>query len=491
MRIDAFNDFNQARDEPFANPRNAAAGSLRQLDPKVTANRPLQIYLYECANCEDVGLKTQWDVLETLAHWGLKVNHKISKQVSGVEGLLDYFDRMSEKRDDLLYEIDGVVFKVDDLAARETLGVRSHDPRWALAYKFPPCRATTRIKEIKVQVGRTGQLTPVAYLEPIRIGGVEISRASLHNQSEIERKDIRIGDVVLVERAGDVIPQVIKPITDERDGSEKPLHMPDECPVCGAEVVLSDDKKQAHCTNLNCPAQVRERLQHYASRDAMDIEGLGEKRAEQLVSAGLVEQISALYNLKKDDLLSLEGYAEKSAQNLLDEIASSKKATLTRFLYALGIPLVGSHIAQVLAGHFETLDDLQNASRQALESIQEIGPEVARSLTTFFNQEQNRQVLEDLRETGLALENPDAGEGNQTLENLTFVFTGELERWTRDEVKGLVEQAGGRATSSVSGETDYLVAGRGIGSKLDEARAQEVPVLDEEEFVEFLENHRE
>jgi len=370
------------------------------------------------------------------------------------------------------------------------LGVRSRDPRWALAYKFPPRRATTRIKEIKVQVGRTGQLTPVAYLEPIQIGGVEVSRASLHNQSEIERKDIRVGDVVLVERAGDVIPQVVKPITDERDSSEQKFYMPDECPVCGAEVVLSEDKKQAHCTNLNCPAQVRERLQHYASRDAMDIEGLGEKHAEQLVSTGLVERISALYNLEKDDLLSLEGYAEKSAQNLLDEIASSKKSTLARFLYALGIPLVGSHISRVLAGHFETLDDLQNASRQGLESIREIGPEVARSLTTFFDQEQNRQVLEELQEAGLTLENPNAGEGNQSLMSLTFVFTGSLEHWTRDEVKRLVEREGGRATSSVSGETDYVVAGGGTGSKLDEAQAQDVPVLNEDEFVEFLESHQ-
>jgi len=490
MRIDAFNDFNRKRDEPFANPRNAAAGSLRQLDPSVTAERPLRIYFYECANYEGLGFKSQWDVLKALSHWGLKVNDGISKQVSGVEGLLDYFERMSEQRDDLPYEIDGVVFKVDELAARELLGVRSRDPRWALAYKFPPRRATTRIEEIIVQVGRTGQLTPVALLEPVQIGGVEVSRVSLHNLSEIERKDIRVGDIVLVERAGDVIPQVVKPMTDKRDGSEQRFHMPDECPVCGVEVVLSEDRKQAHCTNLNCPAQVRERLQHYASRDALDIEGLGEKRAEQLVSAGLVEHISSLYHLEKENLLALEGYAEKSAENLLDEIESSKETTLARFLYALGIPLVGSHIAQVLAQHFKTLEDIQKASRQDLESIREIGPHVARSLTTFFEQKTNLQVLDDLQKAGLTLRNPDMVKGNQPLEGLTFVFTGSLERWTRDEARRLVEGAGGRATTSVSGETDYVVAGKGTGSKLDEAQALDVPILDEDEFVAYLENYQ-
>lgn len=382
------------------------------------------------------------------------------------------------------------MYKVDDLDARERLGVRSRDPRWALAYKFPPRRATTTIGEIQVQVGRTGQLTPVAILEPVRIGGVEVSRASLHNQSEIDRKDVRVGDVVLVERAGDVIPQVVKPIREERDGSERAFRLPEECPVCGGAVVMSDDKKQARCTNVACPAQLRERLHHFASRDALDIEGLGERRAGQLVSAGLVERISSLYHLSEEDLLALEGYAEKSAQNLLAEIEASKESTLARFLYALGIPLVGSHTARVLASQFETLGDLQEASRAELESVREIGPEVARSVKTFFEQEENRRVLAELQKAGLTLENPDAGEEEGPLAGLIFVFTGSLERWTRDEVQRLVERSGGRATSSVSGETDYLVAGSGPGSKLDEARARDVPVLDEEEFSQLLERRR-
>jgi DNA ligase (NAD+) len=315
---------------------------------------------------------------------------------------------------------------------------------------------------------------------------VEVSRASLHNQSEIERKDIRIGDRVLVERAGDVIPQVVKPITGERDGSERVFHLPDKCPVCGTEVVMSADKKQAHCPNVNCPAQLRGRITHYASRQALDIEGLGEKRTQQLIDAGLVSRLPDLYDLKKEDLVSLERYADRSAQNLLDEIEASKETTLPRFLYGLGIPLAGEHIVRVLAEQYGTLDDLMAASQEELEAIDEIGPEVARNLVTFFEEEENRQVVNEIREAGLTLANPYAEERERPLAGLTFVFTGELDRWTRDEVQRYVERLGGRATSSVSGQTDYVVAGPSAGSKLDEAQARDVPVLDEEEFVELV-----
>jgi len=492
MRKDEFEELNRRRadagERQFANPRNAAAGSVRQLDPNVTARRPLHIFFYEVAQSDGHDFETQWEILQTLPKWGLKVNAERTRLCSGVEETLHYHADMAEVRDDLLYEIDGVVYKVNQLADQAKLGVRTRDPRWALAYKFEPRRATTTVKDIEVQVGRTGKLTPVAVLEPVHIGGVEVSRASLHNQSEIERKDIRIGDAVLVERAGDVIPQVVKSIKEERDGAEEKFHMPDQCPVCGSEVVMSEDKKQTRCTNMNCPAQLRERVTHFASREAMDIEGLGEKRAEQLIDAGLVKRLSSLYELTKNDLLPLERFADKSAENLLREIEDSKERTLPRFLYALGIPLVGEHMTRVLATHFKTLGDLMQISEEELQKIEEIGPQVARSIVTFFAEDENRQVIQEIREAGLTLGNPYAEEEAQPLEGLTFVFTGSLERWTRDEVKRFVEQLGGRATSSVSGETDYVVAGPGAGSKLDEAKEQDIPVMDEEEFVQFVSN---
>jgi DNA ligase (NAD+) len=326
----------------------------------------------------------------------------------------------------------------------------------------------------------------VAILEPVHIGGVEVSRASLHNQSEIERKDIRIGDQVLVERAGDVIPQIVKPLKDERDGSEKKFHLPDNCPVCGASVVISDDKKQARCTNINCPAQIRQRIQHYASRSAMDIDGLGEKISAQLFERGLVENLPDLYELTKEDLLSLDGFADKSADNLLEEIEASKDQTLARFLVALSIPQVGEHMARLLSEHFEDLDELMEASEQDLEKLDEVGPVVAKSVATFFSEPQNRKAIQQLQSDGLALTNPFAGEQHGPLADLTFVFTGSLERWTRDEVKQLVERKGGRATSSVSGETDYVVAGPGAGSKLDEAEERDLQVMDEDQFIDFL-----
>jgi DNA ligase (NAD+) len=496
MRKDEFESLNRRRAEEnerqFANPRNAAAGSVRQFDPQVTARRPLHIFLYHVVDAAALGFETHWDVVQALPGWGLRVNREKMRRCAGVEEAIAYHADMADERDDLPYEIDGVVFKVDRLAAHDELGVRTRDPRWALAFKFEPRRATTTVEEIEVQVGRTGKLTPVALLEPVHIGGVEVSRASLHNQSEIERKDIRIGDAVLVERAGDVIPQVVGPLEERRDGSERAFHMPDECPVCGAEVVMSEDKKQTRCPNVNCPAQLQGRITHFASREALDIEGLGEKRAQQLIDAGLVERLSDLYALSKDDLLALDRYAEKSAQNLLREIEQSKEKSLARFLYGLGVPLVGEHVTRVLVRRYRTLDDLMAASQEELESIHEIGPQVAHNIVTFFEAEQNRRVIQEMREAGLELENPMfAGSGEaQPLAGLTFVFTGELERWTRDEVKRYVERLGGRATSGVSGETDYVVAGPGAGQKLEQARERDVPVLDEDEFVALVNDRR-
>ncbi len=501
MRKDEFRDFNRRRveqgEDPFANPRNAAAGSVRQLDPGVTAQRPLHIFLYGVPNGEDMGFETHWDVLQTLPKWGLPVNLEHTGRCADVEEAITYQREMAEKRNELPYEIDGVVVKVNRLDYQDRLGVRTRDPRWALAYKFEPRRATTKLRDVEFQVGRTGRVTPVALLEPVDIGGVEVSRASLHNQSEIDRKDIRVGDRVLVERAGDVIPHIVKSmaVANGREGEERSrerIRIPDRCPVCEGEVVMSDDEKQAHCTNVNCPARLRESVTHYASREGMDIKGLGEKRAEQLIEAGLIERVSDLYELTKDDLVSLERFADKSACNLLDEIEDSKQQTLDRFIYAMGIPLVGQHVAQVLARKYETLDDVMGASKKELESVPDVGPEVARGVVAFFENERNREVIEAIRNAGLTLNNPlyRAGEEGGPLAGLTFVFTGSLERWTRDEVKRYVERRGGRATSSVSGETAYVVAGPGAGSKLEEARQRGIPVMDEGEFVDFVEERR-
>jgi DNA ligase (NAD+) len=492
MRIDEFNEFNRRREakgeQLFANPRNAAAGAVRQLDPKITRQRPLHLFLYEVPECEGMEPATHWEALDALSHWGLPVNRKMQHLVTGVEEALQHYGELVTARDDLNFEIDGMVVKVNDLAARRKLGARSRDPRWAVAYKFKPRRDTTRVKNIIVHVGRTGILTPVALLDPVHIGGVEVSRASLHNLSQMEEKDIRIGDNVLVERAGDVIPYVVKSNKDRRDGSEKRFFMPQKCPACAGEVFISEDKKKARCVNVNCPAQLKEHLQHFASRRGLDIEGLGEKRAQQLVDKGFVKSLPDIYRLSKDDLLCLPGYAEKSAENLLAEIEKAKNVTLDRLIYALGIPLLGSHMVQVVVSHFKDLDTLEHAKEERLRQIDEIGPEVARSIVAFFADEKNQQALTAMFKAGLTIENPaysDKGAG-RPLEGLKFVFTGSLDHWTRDEVKELVERHGGRATSSVSSGTDYVVAGPGSGAKLSQAENHGVPVLREDEFVTFL-----
>lgn len=498
IRKDEFKSLNKIREErgedPFANPRNAAAGSVRQLDPKVTARRPLHVFLYGVPHADAMGFETHWDVLHALPEWGLRVNLAVTERCDDVADTMAFHEEMAGRRDGLPYEIDGVVFKVDRLDYQERLGTRTRDPRWAVAYKFEPRRVVTRVMDVEYQVGRTGRVTPVAVLEAVEIGGVEVSRASLHNQSEIDQKDIRIGDAVLVERAGDVIPHVVKSMTaaDGRTGDEESrerIAVPGECPVCGGEVVVSADKKQAHCTNVSCPARIRESLAHYASREGMDIEGLGEKRAEQLIDAGLVMNLSDIYELSPAELVSLERFAEQSAQNLLDEIEDSKEQTLDRFVYAIGIPLVGRHGAQVLARNFDTLDALMEASEEELEGVRDVGPKVANAIVAFFDDEKNQETIEEIRKAGLKLDNPlyTTRDDERPLAGLTFVFTGSLERWTRDEVERYVEQLGGRATSSVSGETDYLVTGAGAGSKLDEARERGIPTMDEAEFVGFVE----
>jgi len=490
MLIDEFNRFNEKRIEgqeaPFANPRNAAAGSLRQLDAKITAARPLHIYIYEVVVSEDRSFTTQWELIHTLPKWGLRVDLEHARLCRGIVELLAYHKHAAEKRDSLRFEVDGVVFKLNDRMGQEKLGLRTRDPRWAVAYKFKPREATTKLRGITVQVGRTGRLTPVAELEPVNIGGVEVERASLHNLSEIERKDIRIGDTVVVERAGDVIPQVVRPVPEVRSGSETRFSMPAHCPVCGSEIVLSQDKKMASCPNVTCPAQTRESVKHFVSRDGMDIQGLGDKRVDQLFDVGLLSGPDSIYDLTEDRLLSLERFGQKSAENLIAQIQASKRQPLERVIFSLGIPEVGTATARALAKHFKSLDRLAKAKVDELTEVQDIGPETAGSIRSFFNEERNRAVVRKLAAAGLATVEREELRASQPLTGLTIVFTGEMERWTRSEAEKLVEDLGGHASSSVSKKTSILVAGPNAGQKLETARKLGVRVITEREFADMI-----
>jgi len=496
MRLDEFNRLNRQREKQgenlFANPRNAAAGSVRQLDPGITAKRPLHIFLYEIALCEGREFATHWQALETLLKWGLPVNRDLRRLAGDIDQVLEYHRDLAERRDSLNFEIDGAVIKVNDLAQRQRLGMRQRDPRWAMAYKFQPRSDTTKVKNIVASVGRTGTLTPVAMLEPVKIGGVEVSRATLHNLALVEEKDIRVNDTVVVERAGDVIPYVVKSIKETRDGSEKKFVMPENCPSCGGAVFISADRKNSRCTNIDCAAQLKERVRHFASRRGLDIEGLGDKNAARFVELGMITGLADIFTIAREDLLKLEGWGEKSASNLLEELRRVRETTLDRFLFALGIPLVGDHLATLLASNFKDLEDLMRADAESLQKIPEVGPEVAASLTTFFQEERNCQTIDRMRQEGLTLSNPlfAADTGSRPLEGLKFVFTGTLENRTREEAEKMVEGLGGRATSSVSKTTDYLVAGPGAGSKLEKAKKLGIKVISEEEFQELLDQEK-
>lgn len=469
----------------FANPRNAAAGSLRQLDPRITASRPLNIFCYGVGRVEGVSFRTHWEMLQCLAGWGFRVNPH-GEVCAGIEAALAYYERWREKRDELPYEIDGVVIKVNSCEWQEALGTRSRSPRWAIAYKFAPKQAVTRVKEIAVQVGRTGALTPVAVLEPVQVAGVEVSRASLHNPDEVARKDVRAGDWVVVQRAGDVIPEIVEVLKERRTGHETPFLMPTRCPACGSAVVRLEDEVVPRCVDLACPAKLKESIVHFASKPGMDIEGLGDKTVDQMVERGLLKDVGDLYYLSKDDLLKLDRMAEKSASNLLKAIERSKHTTLPRFLYALGIRHVGEHVAQVLARHYPQWQDLQRASYDELQAIHEIGPRIAQSIVAFFSEPGNQMVLEKLQRAGVQVAAGAAPATDQAWRGKTFVFTGGLESYTREEAKRLVEARGGRVASSVSRHTDYVIAGADAGSKLDRARELGVTVLSEEEFRALL-----
>ena len=469
-------------ESPFANPRNAAAGSLRQLDSSVTAGRPLKFFAYELAGATQ---PSQWETLESLKSWGLPVNGH-TKLCGSMDAAVNFFHWWENERESLPYEIDGVVVKVNDLAQREALGVRSRSPRWAIAGKFKAQQVTTVVEDIIASVGRTGAVTPVAKLEAVSVGGVTVTNATLHNQDEINRKDVRIGDTVLVQRAGDVIPEVVKVISEKRPKETKPYNLPDSCPQCNGEVIRPEGEVVARCQNAACPAQVKGRIDHFVSKRAMNMDGLGTKLIDQMVEEGLLRDFSDIFTLKKEDVAGLERMAEKSAENLMDAIKASKIVSLWRFVYGLGIRNIGEHLAQVLANRFGDLDAIMSAAPEELEEIDEVGPIVAASIHSFFSGESNRAIVERCLASGVTLENPPTLSESTPLEGKTFVFTGSLEKFSRSEAKEMVEHMGGRAGSSVSLKTDYLVAGPGTGSKKTKAEELGVPILTETEFFNLI-----
>lgn len=486
MQIKRFEELNRRRQEagepPFANPRNAAAGSVRQLDPKITRERPLEIYCYGIGEVIGKTFRTQFEILQTLPKWGLRTNPHV-RQCRHIHEVIDYFHEMNEKREKLPYEIDGIVVKVDRLDLQARLGEISRSPRWALAVKFPAKQETTRIVNIIVQVGRTGVLTPVAVMEPVKVGGVEVSRATLHNQDEIDRLDVRIGDTVIIQRAGDVIPEVVQVITSKRKGTEKKFKMPSHCPVCGANVVK--EEVIYRCIGLDCPAQLKGRIKHFASKRAMDIDGLGVKLIDQLVDKGLVKDVADLYYLKKEDLVALERMADKSAQNIIDAIEKSKTKPLAKFLFALGILHVGETTAEDLSRHFPHLDDFFRLTEEDLMKVEGIGPEVSASVVRFFRDKKNRESIERLKKAGIRLIEPEPKEKGR-LAGKTFVFTGTLKSYGRDEARNLVESLGGKTASSVSKKVDFVVVGEDPGSKFEKAKDLGIRILTEEEFKKMI-----
>jgi len=473
--------------EPFSNPRNAAAGALRQLDPQATAARPLVLYAYDVLASEGLTVTSQWDVLQALRDWGLKVSDLV-RRAQTVDEILDYHRGIEEKRDDLGFEIDGVVIKLNDLAAREELGWTSRHPRWAFAFKFPPRKEVTRILSILPSVGRTGVVTPVAIMLPVEIGGVTVSRATLHNREEVARKDVREGDRVRVQRAGDVIPQVIERIEEEGRERGPEWRMPETCPSCGTR--LGERGPFTVCPNsFECPAQLTGRIVHFASRNALDIEGLGDETAKTFVAEGLVRQLPDLFDLQAGRLVQLEGFAEKSANNLVEALAKASHTELPRFLYGLGIPEVGVAVARDLARHFGTFEALRTADEAALQEVAGVGPRMAEAITAFFREPHNAAVLDALlQKVRLAETVPSRSTtpAVQPLAGKKFVFTGGLSRLTRDKAKEIVESLGARATGSVSKSTDWVVIGEDAGSKADDARRLGVPTLDENGFIELL-----
>lgn len=488
MGIDAFQKLNKQRlnkgESPFANPRNAAAGSLRQLDSRITSKRPLDIFCYGIGALGERSLKTHWEALQTLRGWGFKVNPHI-RRAKDIHECLKYRREMVRIRHELPYEIDGVVIKVDSLDIQERLGAVSRSPRWAIAFKFPAVQETTIIEDIKVQVGRTGALTPVALMRPVRVGGVMVSRATLHNQDEIDKKDIRIGDTVIIQRAGDVIPEIVKVMASKRNGSEKVFRMPDTCPECGSRVLRLEGEAAHRCIGIACPAQIRENTKHFVSRGGMDIEGLGDKLISHLLDTKTIEDQADLYFLTVEKLSKLERMADKSAANIITALERSKRPPLKKFIFALGIRHVGEHISRILAGEFKTIDALAGTSKDDLKAIKGIGSEIAESITGFFREPSNRRVLKKLREAGVRPQETFRRE-SADLSGKSLVFTGTMKSLTRNKAREIVESLGGEVSSSITKRTDYVVAGQSPGSKFKKAKDMRITILDEEEFLRFV-----
>lgn len=482
-----FQELNKQRiekgEDPFANARNAAAGMIRQLDSKKVADKPLEIFFYEIISQTGEGFGTHLEMLEHLPEWGLRTYEEYS-ECRSFDEISASFRALDEKREELAFEIDGLVIKMNDRRLREKIGIRQRSPRWAFAWKFQPKKEITELVDIIVQVGRTGILTPVALLEPVEVGGVTVSRATLHNEEEVKKKDVRPGDTVRVQRAGDVIPEIAERVDQPGKKRGNPFRMPDRCPVCNTELVR--EGAYVLCpAGLSCEAQLKGRLIHFASRQGMNIEHLGEKIIEQMIRREWIRNIPDLYRLDREKLAGLEGFAERSAQRLHDSIRRSKSVSLDRFLYAIGIRNVGAHLARVLAGRFGSLDRIRGTSYEELLEVDEVGPEIAESITHFFESNENQQMLDELEELGLEI-GYEKRAGSEKLSGKVFVLTGELEGYTREEAKERIESLGGRATSSVSENTDYLVVGENPGKKLDQAREKNVEVLNESQFSALL-----
>ncbi len=480
-----FENFNKARLSEglplFANPRNAAAGSLRQLDHRITAKRPLNMFCYGTGFISGIKESTYYETMLFLQRLGLRVNRPDMKVCSGIMEAIEHCHYLENNRDDFPFEIDGAVIKVNKLELQEKFGIKTRSPRWAVARKFKPVQVVSRIRNIEVQVGRTGALTPVAMLEPVEVGGVTVSRATLNNQEEIDKKDIRIHDTVLIQRAGDVIPEVVESIKSKRTGIEKVFKIPDKCPVCGSSVLKKTNEVVVRCPNKKCPAQLNAGLKHFVSKGAMDIDGLGEKIITQLIEKGFVKQGADIYRLDKTKLLQLERIEEKTANNILAAISASKKTTLARFLYALGIRHVGEHTASVIAAHFQNIEAIQDAEENELLSVNEVGPQTAESIISYFSDETNRAHIKDLINEGIKFDKTEVVKESHVT-GKTVVVTGSLKRMTRDEFKDFIQAHGGRLSSSVGKGTDILVLGENPGTKLDKAKEFGIEIIEEEIF---------
>ena len=468
---------------PFANPRNAAAGALRALEPSVTASRQLEYFAYFLLVDGRFYYESHWESLDALAKMGFKVNPR-RKKCADLDELLKFCEEWQSKRESLPYEIDGVVVKVDSVRQQQALGWTAKAPRWAIAFKFPAQQRSTTIENIEVQVGRTGTLTPVAHLAPVTVGGVTVTRATLHNEDEIARLGVEIGDEVLIERSGDVIPKVVRVV--KQGAGRRPFRMPKHCPVCGGEVVREEGEAASRCINTNCPARLKESVSHFAARGVMDIDGMGDVLVDQLVSRGLVKSVADIYELTLDQLLELERMGQKSAEKILKNIDASRKRPLPRVLNGLGIPFVGERTAQILAETFGSLDAIAQADEEVLQQAEEVGPKVSESIRQFFHEPRNRELVERLRKAGLTFEHAMRQKTGGALAGKTFVITGTLPNLAREEAKARIESAGGKVTGSVSKKTDYVLAGAEPGSKLDKANQLGVSVIGEAELLVLL-----